>query len=180
MPHCLPRVVFFRSELLPLSETFIAGQADALQRFEAWFTGLKRIPDSLKLDPQRLTLATHSNALRDKVMRRLYMRTGIGPKFLHKIAKTNPAILHAHFATDGCVALPIQKHLNLPLVVTLYGYDVTSSDATMRNTPIGRTYLQRRTQLWKNASLFICISEFIRQRALKLGYPEDMLWVNPL
>jgi glycosyltransferase involved in cell wall biosynthesis len=180
MPHCTRRALFFRSELLPLSETFILGQANAFQRFDAWFTGLKRIPNSLELDKSRITLATHSNTLQDKIVRRLYMRTGVGPHFLKQIAETKPVILHAHFATDGCAALPIKKHLDLPLVVTLYGYDVTSSDAALRRSPIGRTYLQRRTQLWEKASLFICISEFIRQRALRLGYPEDKLWVNPL
>lgn len=180
MSHCPRRALFFRSELLPLSETFITGQASALRRFDAWFTGLKRIPNSLELDPSRMTLATCSNTLRDKIARRLYMRAGIGPHFLKRIAETKPAILHAHFATDGCAALPIQKHLDLPLVVTLYGYDVTSSDAALSSYPIGRTYLQRKTQLWEKASLFICISEFIRQRALRLGYPEDKLWVNPL
>lgn len=176
----MPRALFFRSELLPLSETFIAGQANALRRFDVWFAGLKRIPNSLELDQSRMTLVTCSNTLQDKIMRRLYMRAGVGPRFLKQLAEIKPAILHAHFATDGCAALPIQRHLNLPLVVTLYGYDVTSSDAALRNSPIGRTYLQRRVQLWEKASLFICISEFIRQRALRLGYPEDKLWVNPL
>ncbi len=54
----MPRVLLFRSELLPLSETFIAGQAAALQRFEPWFAGLKRVPGGLALDEARVIVAS--------------------------------------------------------------------------------------------------------------------------
>ena len=39
-------------------------------------------------------------------------------------------------------------------------------------------YSLRLATLWKRAAIFICVSDFIRQRALELGYPSDKLRVH--
>lgn len=174
----MQRVLLFRSELLPLSETFIAAQAGALRRFDPWFAGVKRVANGIELDESRVTTVARSNQLQDKIRRRIYTRTGIGMQFLSEVADTEPALLHAHFATDACAALPVQKRLGIPLVVTLHGYDVTSSDAVLSRFDIGRAYLRRRERLWQEASLFVCVSEHIRRIAMERGFPEEKLWVH--
>jgi glycosyltransferase involved in cell wall biosynthesis len=64
------------------------------------------------------------------------------------------------------------------LVVTLHGYDVTRFDALAQNTLGDKLYVKRRQQLWAGASLFICVSKFIEQRALEAGFPGDKLLVH--
>jgi glycosyltransferase involved in cell wall biosynthesis len=176
----MQRVLFYRNELLPLSETFIAGQAAALTRYEPWFAGLRRVRGGLALDERRVTAATRGDSLPEKIARRMYLRAGFAPGFLRQIEAAEPELIHAHFATDACAALAIQRLLGVPLVVTLYGYDVTSDDATLRGLDVGRAYLRYREALWARASVFVCISEFIRQRALERGFPEEKLWVHPI
>lgn len=176
----MPRALFFRSELLPLSETFIVGQATALYRYDPWFAGLKCVPGGLPLDKARVIAATGKNSLREKVTRRIYLESGIAPRFLRRIEAAKPDLIHAHFATDACAALPIQNRLRVPLIVTLYGYDVTSDDAALRALDVGRAYLRRRQELWARTSVFVCISEFIRQKALARGFPPEKLWVHPI
>jgi len=68
--------------------------------------------------------------------------------------------------------------LGIPTVVTLHGYDVMVNDDEMRKTPAGRTYLRHRESLWRRASLFVCVSGAIRNRALKTGFPEHKLFVH--
>jgi glycosyltransferase involved in cell wall biosynthesis len=176
----MKRVLLFRSELLHVSETFIAAQAAALRHYEPWLAGLKRISDGLALDESRVVGLTETNALRDKIARRICLRTGFAPGFWRRVAALRPGLIHAHFATDACAALPLQRRLRIPMIVTLHGYDVTSTDAALRASSIGRVYLRRRRELWRRASLFICVSEWIGHNALTRGFPEEKLWVHPI
>jgi glycosyltransferase involved in cell wall biosynthesis len=176
----MKRVLFFRSELLPPSETFIAAQAATLRRYEPWFAGLKRIPGGLGLDEGRVISLTEANSLRDRIARRIYLRTGFAPGFLQQVESIRPELIHAHFATDACVALPLQQRLRVPMVVTLHGYDVTSSDRALCASSLGRTYLRRRHELWRRASAFICVSEWIGHNALRRGFPSEKLRVLPI
>jgi glycosyltransferase involved in cell wall biosynthesis len=170
-----PTVLIFRADLLPPSETFIAAQAHALRRHTPIFTGLRRRPTGFELDPADVVSLTHHNTLADKLRRRAFLHTGIAPQFLRKLALTHPALIHAHFAVDAAAALPIRKHFNLPLLVTLHGYDTTMSDAALRTTIAGRIFLRRRQELRERASLFLCVSDHIRRQALAKGVPEAKL-----
>lgn len=176
----MPRVLFFRSELLPLSETFIAGQAAVLTRYEPWFAGVKCIRHGLELDASRLIVSSKRDILFGKISRRIYYRTGFAPGFQSRIQSTAPDLIHAHFAMDAAVALPVQRRLDVPLMATLYGYDVTSNVAALQQSTAGRTYLRRRHELWQRTQVFVCISEFIRRKAIEAGFPEDRLWVHPI
>ncbi len=176
----MKRVLFFRTELLPPSETFIAAQAVALRRYDPWFAGLKRIPGGVALDESRVIALAGTNSLRDKIARRIYLRTGFAPGFLRRVESLKPDLIHAHFATDACAALALQQRLRVPMIVTLHGYDVTSTDAGLHSSPLGRAYLHRRHDLWERASAFLCVSEWIGHNALKRGFPPEKLRVLPI
>jgi glycosyltransferase involved in cell wall biosynthesis len=44
----------------------------------------------------------------------------------------------------------------------------------------GRLYLQRRSELFSRADLFVCVSEFIRDKAIERGYPKEKLFVHSI
>ncbi len=168
-------VLVYRSELLPPSETFVSAQAHALRHFTPHFAGLRQVPAGLQLDPCEITVLTPRNSLAAKLRRRLFLHTGIAPDYVRALRRQHPALLHAHFAVDGAVALPLQEQLNIPLLVTLHGYDVTSNDDTLRETVQGRVFLRRQSDLFARAHTFICVSDFIRRQALARGFPESKL-----
>jgi len=172
-----PRVLIFRNELLPASETFIRAQAASLRDFEPHFAGVHAAPNPLHLDPPPLLLDTSSSLL-GKLSRRLFWATSIAPAFYRRLKCLHPALIHAHFAIDGAAAIPIAQRLRIPLIVTLHGYDVTSSDLALSKSVEGRLYLRRREQLWQQASIFLCVSRFIRDQALAKGFPPDKLEVH--
>lgn len=176
----MPRVLLFRTELLPLSETFIAAQAAAMQRYEPWFAGLKRIPKGLAMNSAQVITHSDADSFREKIARIVYLRSGFAPEFLRRIQTAKPNLLHVHFATDACAALPIQERLRVPLAVTLHGYDVTSDAATLRASRLGVSYLRNQNTVWERAQVFICVSESLRQKALERGFPEEKLWVHPI
>ncbi|MBT9329476.1 glycosyltransferase [Paracidobacterium acidisoli] len=171
----MPRILCFRIELLPLSETFIASQAGALRRFEPVFAGLRRVPSGLPLDAFRVTALTEGNTLMDRLKRRAWLHSGFSPAFERTLRGSRPVLLHAHFAVDAAIALPLCRRLGLPLVVTLHGYDVTRSDEALRCSAPGRIFLHRRQRLFEQASLFLCVSDHIRQRAIERGFPAERL-----
>jgi glycosyltransferase involved in cell wall biosynthesis len=163
----MTNVLIFRSELLAISETFILSQARTMRRFTPRFAGLSRVRPSLELPTDSIVAGKHHV--------RLYKELGIGPGFHKQILASDVRLVHAHFALDGVLALPIVRRLQVPLVVTLHGYDVTVSDEVLSKSRTGRLYLKRRRQMWQQASLFLCVSEFIKRAALKSGFPEAKL-----
>ncbi len=170
-----PRVLIFRADLLPMSETFIAAQARALRRYEPRFFGLRRSKPCLPLPAAPICGAGISAA-----ERLLYRTTGVAPSLVQAGRREQAALLHAHFAINGAEVLPLRRSLGLPLLVTLHGYDVMCDDQAHRLTRRGRAYLDRREQLWEETALFLCVSEALRKQALARGFPAHKLCVLPL
>jgi colanic acid/amylovoran biosynthesis glycosyltransferase len=160
-------VLVYREQILPISETFIQAQTKAITRFSVKFAGLYPEPHSLTL-PGECQLLTSSHGRLSRMRQGIYKATGVAPLFHRKISAWNPSLVHAHFAPDGVGALPLLSRLQVPLIVTLHGYDITV------NQHFKRVY----SDLWKRADLFLCVSEFIKTKALDAGFPEDKLLVH--
>ena len=89
----------------------------------------------------------------------------------------NPRLVHAHFGRGGALALPIARTLGVPLVVTFHGGDATK-DKHYRRGLLPTIYQQRLTALQREATLIICVSDFIRNRLLARGFPPEKLLVH--
>jgi colanic acid/amylovoran biosynthesis glycosyltransferase len=176
-------VLIYRDDLLPPSETFIRAQAMGLRRYWPVFTGLREVETSLSLvsEYERI-VAEHTSLVPRSLRSRAYRIFGAHPRlqkpsYLAEIRSAKPALVHAHFAPDAVHAIPLAAELDLPLLVTLHGYDVTARDNS-RN-PLHQL-LRRRglKQLHQRATLFLCVSEFIRDKAIAAGFPADKLLVH--
>jgi colanic acid/amylovoran biosynthesis glycosyltransferase len=162
-----PTVLLFKETLLPLSETFIEAQARELSCFVARYAGLGRVTPSLGIPPDSILL-TSDISTSARLIQKVYRRLGVAPTFHGKAYRARPHLLHAHFASGGRSALPLSRYLQVPLIVTLHG-----SDITMRTD-----YASRYRELWNESSLFICVSDFIRKKAVEAGFPENKLLVH--
>ena len=88
-----------------------------------------------------------------------------------------PGLVHAHFGRGGALALPIARALRVPLVVTFHGGDATKDSHYRRHMP--PTIFQRRlAALQREAALFVCVSEYIRDNLLARGFPAEKLLVH--
>jgi colanic acid/amylovoran biosynthesis glycosyltransferase len=171
------RVAIFRNEVLPVSETFIVAQANALRRYEPVFAGILPTVKSLSGIGEPLLLAS-SRSVVNRFRARLFWRFGWSQNLVGRLRRSRLSLIHAHFGWDGAAAVPLANSLDLPLVVTLHGYDVSSSDDVLNRSPEGRAYLRRRTELWGRTAIFFCISKFIRDCALAKGFPPAKLQVH--
>jgi colanic acid/amylovoran biosynthesis glycosyltransferase len=163
----MPAILIFKETVLPKSETFILAQMQAMRKFSARLIGLEKVPSGLPLPSKPLLLCRARGgaaALRAKI----YRKSGIAPLFHARARGEQPALLHAHFASGGLTAIPLAKSLGVPLLVTLHGSDVTVKWASARSI----------RRLGREATLFLCVSHFIRDRAIAAGLPEEKLRVH--
>lgn len=162
----MKRVLIYRTDLLPISETFIKAQAEALQGFQPRYIGMCRTQKSLEIPSDAILLAGLPSVA-TRIRKRLYWTTGLAPRFYHRAVSFQPDLVHAHFGPDGITAMRIADAVRRPLIVTLHGYDVS---------------LPRMSSiypaLWKRASIFLCVSSFIRKKAIQAGFPEEKLRVH--
>lgn len=168
------RVLIFRSRLLPGSETFIQSQTQSLTRYEPYFLGRKRVR-GLELPAERVRVINRGSLFGRLSDWRFTVRGQLPDQVLRALRKEPPALIHAHFAVDACLALPIARELDVPLIVTMHGYDVTTRDEVFlrRSDRALRQYPRRRAALFREAAGFIAISRFIRDSALSLGCPAE-------
>ena len=172
MPN--PAVVFFSGRLLPPSETFIKAQGEGLQEFTPYYVGSRMI-QGLPLPAER-TLTVNQGGVSGALEEVVFKLSGFAPKLYQKVQQLQPALIHAHFGVCGALALPLVRRLKVPMIVTFYGLDATMKDEYARRESITtRVYLRRREALKREASLFIAVSEFIKEKLLEQGFPADKI-----
>jgi glycosyltransferase involved in cell wall biosynthesis len=163
----------FRSPLFNASETFVQTHALSLRRYRALVVGLERKGHILPALEERLLVATGRERLGLKFL-------GGAAALARRLRPFAPRLIHAHFGTDGLLALPLAEALDIPLATTLHGFEVSRSFDAMifsgrlswSHYAIGKRRLQRR------GDIFIAVSEAIRAKALAQGYPPERTIVH--
>lgn len=160
-------VIIYKELLLNASETFIAAQAGALLHFKPYYVGLRKPYPNLPFAGDALYLAPGFHAL-SRLRGRLYRAVPVAPLFHRQIRRIRARLIHAHFAPDGIRASRLGASLGIPVIVTLHGYDAT----------VRRDFKVQYARLWEQAALFLCVSEFIRRKAIEAGFPAHKLLVH--
>ncbi len=167
-------VLVYRHRLAPLSEVGF------LRRFYVGFERLRPVwlgchidvgASVLTEDPLRLGRSGPFGMLD----RTLFRHFGILPPE-PDLRALRPVVLHAHFGRGGALALPLARTLGIPLVVTFHGADATK-ETHYRRRLVPRIYGRRLAALQQEAALFVCVSEFVRDRLVARGFPADKLEV---
>src|ERR1700760_1732366 len=125
-PSPMPTVLVYRNELLPVSETFIQKQVSEVKHFDCRYIGLRRYHPSLPFSEPPLLLSGGNAGARVRGL--LYKATGIAPQFHRKAKSLDADLLHAHFAVDGANALSLARAIGRPMIVTLHGNGVTTTE----------------------------------------------------
>jgi len=153
-----PVALIFRGPVFNASETFVLAHALGLERYQPLIVGREnkgRIP----------------SALADRVM----IRPGI-----ERLRSFAPALIHAHFATDGLRAVAVADEIGVPLVTSLRGYDVSRSRVGLLLS--GRLSWMRyalfQHRLMARGDLFLAVSEALRTQAIARGFPAERTLVH--
>jgi glycosyltransferase involved in cell wall biosynthesis len=176
----MPTVLVYRRVLLPLSETFIRDQVIALRRWRGVLVGMHRLHE-LPLDSIDVrTLRPDHPTLFERLRWRLCRWVGRVPhSAIESLKKERASLLHAHFGVDAIEAWPIAKALDIPMLVSLWGYDINIRREWWESGRGGRNmraYPQNLLKLARQPRVsFIAISDAIRQVAIAYGIPENKI-----
>lgn len=169
-----PTVVVYRDELLAGSERFIVDQASSLTRWTPILAGTRLLGDRGDAAgiPIRVIEEYSKTPLAEwafKIFRRIPRRWG------EAIAEEKPLLIHSHFGPDGFWAIPLAARMNLPMIVTFHGYDVTvRTDSSLSFRGYG---MVRRT-IFERASVIIAVSDFLRDELVRIGCPAEKIRVH--
>jgi colanic acid/amylovoran biosynthesis glycosyltransferase len=151
----------------------VQAQAAGLERYAPLVVGLFDRGHVIEPLRGRLLLASAGEAAA------LRLASQAGP-LAARIRPFAPALVHAHFATDGLLALPLARALGVPLVTSLRGYDVSRSAWSMLAS--GRLswmrYALLKRRLAAQGDLFLAVSDALRRKAIAGGYPAERLLVH--
>jgi len=175
------RVVVFREDLLPISQTFIREQVVALKRWDPLLTGLRFVRG---LDLRDLNCRLLSGWLPRRLSRKLVpplRELGLAPAGMRQqLRDLAPALLHVHFATDLVAVWPMLSGVQAPILVTLHGYDINIyEEYWSKKGYVGRRYPSRLRAIARDPRVhFIAVSNAIQARAIEYGIPREKIWVR--
>lgn len=98
----------------------------------------------------------------------------IYPSYVWQAWKHEVTILHAHFGVLGYQMLPISKLLDIPLLTTFYGFDLSRLP---RQKPI---WIERYRKLFAEGTTFLTEGSHMAEQLMDLGCPPDKIRVHHL
>jgi glycosyltransferase involved in cell wall biosynthesis len=173
-----PRVGVFCLSFLPYSQTFVYDELVHCTRYRPEvFTPLRRNSDRFPF-PAVHAMASESLGGAVRWRERLYRFTGVSPAFHRRLRTGGFRVLHAHFGWAAMYALPHAALLDLPLVVTFYGWDVPLLHSPRRFSPRHWRYWLGSRWLFRRADRILAVSRDLVDRLVALGAPPERTQVK--
>ena len=183
----MKKILIFRTHLLPYSETFILAQASNLKHWSATLLGEILLDKGLSLEHLNVETLLESEAAHTALSMQRALNDYVQTSLLSRADGYKDAgfsLIHAHFAVDGLRAYPLAKKMDVPLVVTLHGYDINRNHDWWQNGLGGRSLITYPENLVKMSIdpkvRFIAVSKAIQERAIEFGIPPSKVTHIPI
>lgn len=174
----MKRVAIFRSELLPMSETFIRDQACALSSWHALLVGRREVNPALPTPGIDREIVPEASGARGELRFWLSLADS---RMVTCLRECEVDLVHAHFGTDATDIWPTVRAAGLPMLVTLHGYDINTRRRWWEGGHGGlrrRTYPRRLLAMARDPSVaFVAVSQAIRRRAVDFGIAGEKIRV---
>lgn len=172
------RVAVFRSDLLPVSETFIRNQVSALVDWQPILLGSRELQGGLETPGIQREIVPRGN--RVSGLLRFWLSCP-NSRLVRRLKELDVRLVHAHFGTDATDIWPSVKAAGLPMVVTLHGYDINIRREWWEAGRAGlrwRIYPHHLLRMANEQAVhFIAVSKAVKDRAIEYGIPEGKITV---
>jgi glycosyltransferase involved in cell wall biosynthesis len=164
-------VAVHTNKVLPYSETFIKNHIDSLQVYFPIIIGNDDISNGLDVSNHPSFMLKH--AIFGKLQVIIHKLGFVSPSIYLFMKKNNVNILHSHFGQNGYASVSAAMKLKIPHVTTFHGFDISVEELKIKEIGLSHFVFRKNIQkLQKKGSLFIAVSNFIREKLLKLGFDE--------
>lgn len=176
------KILVYKSDLLPYSETFIREQVRMLVRWQGVLVGERRLPAGLPLDELDVRVVGYRHRLLHRLARASTRLVTLPPNKPARLRAERAQLLHIHFGIDAYLLWPVARHLDLPVLVTLHGYDINTHRGwwesgrggfALRRYPKGLLAMAHDPRVH-----FIAVSRAIKERAIEAGIPAEKISIN--
>lgn len=180
----MDKVIVYKSDILPYSETFIKEQILSLKKWNGILVGKRLIKNGLSLKGLSIDLIEKDRlCFFSKLVEKYnFLMKHISDYEFYKLKSHQAKLIHVHFATEAVRIWPTVKKLRLPMVVTLHGNDINVYREWWESGNAGfimRRYPQRLLELASESNVhFIAVSKAIRDRAIEYGIPDEKIAVH--
>jgi len=173
------RVAILRNQVLPISETFIRDQANALREWHPILVGYQDMKGGLPTGRLQREIVRDT---RSRLVKGLQLLCAVPNRALvSRLEELRVDLVHAHFGIDATDAWPSVRALGLPMLVTLHGYDINIRREWWEAGHGGahrRLYPRRLLQMSRDPAVrFVAVSHALARRAVEVGIPEDRISV---
>jgi len=174
----------YRRGFLPRSETFVRDHLLNLRRYSPTAITTYLQSDGLPVAGVPLVVAQDrrwSSRLRRRLPGRFHPEQFGSEESGLEVAleQIAPDVLHAHFGTDGAVAVGATRRSGLPTVITFHGFDATKYPEVLRRSPVGALLLDRWSEVVSGRAQIIAVSGFIRDELVRRGADASAVHVVP-
>lgn len=172
------RISHFLRAFVPPTESFIYNQISSIEEFDVINYCNHKIPGSNYSKIEALEISKLLPFYEKFVFKLSYLLFRFLPSFASKrlvreIKSQNVQLLHFHYLIDARYFLKIVKLLDLPSVVSGYGWDV--SLFPKKYFGLGKYYLK---PIFKYMDIFLAMSDDMKNDLLRLGCPNEKIIVH--
>jgi colanic acid/amylovoran biosynthesis glycosyltransferase len=157
------RVALFSTNFLEYSQTFVHEEITRHQRYEIDVFCRKRHLEESFPFPR-----VHVGGV-------LYGATRESLTFHRAFRRRRFDLVHGHFGTGACYAVPYAERYRLPFVVTFHGYDVPLLSSSERFLPHNWPYALFSRAMLARMTLGLCASHELLELLLDVGVPREKL-----
>lgn len=85
------------------------------------------------------------------------------------------SLVHVHFGPDAVMAMPLTRKLNIPMLTTFHGMDITRNklDLLTSKRPTDIHYALHLSELKQSGTGFIAVSDFVKNLLLEAGFDKE-------
>jgi colanic acid/amylovoran biosynthesis glycosyltransferase len=175
----MEKVLHIFRKLLPPTSTFIRNQVVYQSRYEPHIMYAEYVQGSMADELRSIIFCREvvtGNASTWLYRKFRILTPGVINRAVNFIRELNPAIIHVHYGVDMITFSKILEKVNIPVVVSFYGYDCTSFPK--RFNGLGKYWLQKRVFRHKNLKAVFAMSPDMEKDLLAIGCPKELIRIH--